>query len=872
MNVVERRIVSKESPADHLLVADRRSRPTAIKVLIPIWGLRYTRQFLDFCLPTLLAPGNVPALAKMLPCTVVIMTSVRDELIIREHPVWHRLAKICHVEIELIDDLITGDNHSTTITLAFARTIRKVGAEMLDTCFILLVSDYLIADGALASVLARMQAGASGVLACNFQIVAEDAIPFLYRQIDSSKEDLSLSPRELLRWAFSHLHPATTANIVNLKLTHNEHANRLFWRVDENTLIGRPYLMHLIGVRPEVTDFMVGSSFDYSFVPEMCPSNNVAVITDSDDYLVVEMQPRDHEKNDVRLGPFEPKLLASTLAEWTTARHRENVRHTLVYHAADIPAKTSEVAAEAEAFIDRVTRSLTCAPQPYRTHPYWIGAIAAHRSASGQMLSSEDWDFLLGQAPVQSGGIVALLWRIRIALFGAPPNVRPCHPRWPDYRLPVEKLQKLVAANARLIVVSNTPHVYARWLAQASPRSISIESARLLNLPRVQYMPLVGSFDACLLSLAEGDLKRGNDFLQRIGPLLKRSGQVLIFTTNDRVEDRAGFVPSFAYHAGCFTNLALWLSEVEFVRMSNLRANIQQAFVRLGRAAARHPLFYFPVAAIAGGLLALMSYACNQAARRTDSKPPGRGFCSSVFMVMRLAENVSSFPLPCFESNVPAPCHVTFDNADEGLQGGDSLLAQLATTRTEDARRLAIVLARYKFIANLLEGRHDVCEVGRSHPLGVRLVLSEVKKLVVYDRDESFIADFRRRNQNMWTLQADVHDIIREHLPRTHDAVFSFDVLERTAPEYEDDCVRHIRDSLSNNCDIAIIGCSAHGHDERVSGKSEAIHPRSGLTLRELLQRHFNAVMLFSMNEEFIQPGIFPDAHYFLAVCCAKKG
>jgi hypothetical protein len=212
------------------------------------------------------------------------------------------------------------------------------------------------------------------------------------------------------------------------------------------------------------------------------------------------------------------------------------------------------------------------------------------------------------------------------------------------------------------------------------------------------------------------------------------------------------------------------------------------------------------------------------------------------------------------------------DIADERLQGGVSSLAQLATTRTEEARRLAIGLARYKFVANLLAGRHDVCEVGRSHPLGIRFVLSEVKKMAVYDDDESFIADFRRRNQDMWTLQADVHDVIREHLPRTHDAIFSFDVLERTAPEYEDDCIRHIRDSLSKNSDIAIISCPAHGHDERLSGKSEAIHTRSGLSLRDLLQRHFNAVMLFSMNDEFIQPGISPDAHYFLAVCCAKKG
>ena len=56
-----------------------------------------------------------------------------------------------------------------------------------------------------------------------------------------------------MEWALGHLHPVTAANTVNFPLVHNLHANRLFWRVDENTLIGRFYLMHMICIRPEVS-------------------------------------------------------------------------------------------------------------------------------------------------------------------------------------------------------------------------------------------------------------------------------------------------------------------------------------------------------------------------------------------------------------------------------------------------------------------------------------------------------------------------------------------------------------------------------------------------------------------------------------------
>ncbi len=276
--------------------AASRTPPKAARLLLPVWGIRYIKQFIDFGLPTLLAPGNLPAVAKSLPSTLVILTSADDAAILRGHPAIQYLSTICDVEFELVDDLITGDNYSTTITLAYARGVRAAGDAMRDTCFFFLISDYLMADGSLANVLSRIQAGASGVLAGNFQVVEREAeIPF-YPRFDQGTPELVIHSRDLMRWALGHLHPMTAANMANFPLCHSAHSNRLFWRVDENTLIGRFYLMHMICIRPEVDEFVIGSSCDYSFIPELCPSDNVDVITDSDEYLVVEMQPRHHEK------------------------------------------------------------------------------------------------------------------------------------------------------------------------------------------------------------------------------------------------------------------------------------------------------------------------------------------------------------------------------------------------------------------------------------------------------------------------------------------------------------------------------------------------------------------------------------------------
>ena len=122
--------------------------------------------------------------------------------------------------------------------------------------------------------------------------------------------------------------------------------------------------MHMLCVRPEVTDFVIGSSCDYSFIPEMCPSENVDAITDSDEYLVIEMQARTHESKFLRPGPIEVIPLAKSLSEWTTIVHRKNASHSLFFHASDLPAEINDSIKKADVFIADVARHLSPKPQP----------------------------------------------------------------------------------------------------------------------------------------------------------------------------------------------------------------------------------------------------------------------------------------------------------------------------------------------------------------------------------------------------------------------------------------------------------------------------------------------------------------------------
>jgi hypothetical protein len=604
-------------------------------LLLPVWGHRYVRQFLEVGLPTLLAPGNLPTLAQSLPCEFALLTSAADESYIREHPVFRHLGDICRASIRPIDHLITAGNNSTTLTLAYAEAIRAAGAATRDTCFFFLVSDYIVADGSLASVLARIRAGASAVLVGNFQVTAEEAMPWLRDRIGPDAARASLSARELMRWALGHLHPATAANMVNASLAHNAHTNRLFWRVDDHTLLGRFYLMHMIAVRPEVTDFRIGASWDYSFVPEMCPSGNASVITDSDEYLVVEMQPRAHEAGFLRPGPLRPEVLARSLGEWATALHRHNVAHSLVYHAGDLPAALPTVVAAADEYVAQVRRGLRRPPQPHYGHPYWRGAIATVQEAARGRLSPEALRKLLG-APSRRGYWVE---RLRSLAVGYPPRVRPWHPRWPEYRLVLRRLSPFFADPERqLLHVSDAPTLFSVMLADVGNRVV-----RLPTTPFLQSIPagegFASRFDLCLLELEERDAEKTGELIRRLAPVMKDGGRILIM-----VRDQRPFADGRRLGASLTETLrrvspTARLEEIRCVPASRLRAWSYRTFARLGAAAHQRPWVGLPGLALFAAPLALFTLTLNLLAAARTRRSSQHGSASSMHIAVRIANS-----------------------------------------------------------------------------------------------------------------------------------------------------------------------------------------------------------------------------------------
>jgi hypothetical protein len=635
-------------PPDRLVdappLSGMRGPPKYVRCLLPIWGDRYVRQFLDVGLPTWVAEGNLPALARTLPTNFVLLTTKEDEGVIQRHPMFERLKTLCPVVIHRIDHLITNFGHSTTITLAYAEAVRSVGLQMLDTCFFFLVSDYIVADRSFSNVLKKMKGGCSGVQVGNFQVVQEDATPWLSAKRDSVSGVISFSSRELMGWGLSHLHPATVANIVNDPSDHNDHTNRLFWRVDDLTLIGRFYLMHMICVRPERIDFVVGSSCDYSFIPEMCPSDNVAIIDDSDEYLVVEMQPRAHEAAMLRAGPQTIARLARTLSKWTTARHRKNAETTVVFHAGELPSNLRGAEENAGRFIASIRRRLR-RPSPFRDHPYWLGAIASFKEAKGLRLTRREMRYVIGlEHPNFTRGHIRawLSAAVHFGFLGSGLKLRPWHPRGPDHELVLESISpSLQNKGEKRLFVSDRPTVFTTSMPDGGQRNFRAQRNIFMRQSPDAFGSAHGTFDACLIEMEESDMQSGGELIDRIAPLMKDGATVMVSVYNRRKKSNVmDFAKMMGAESARLLRPAVTSSKFCFVRSPMLRWLSFDVATRMARAARRRPIVGLPLLALAGLPLALCILVSNRFASVINGKAPG-AVVSSFFMVMHIGSNAN---------------------------------------------------------------------------------------------------------------------------------------------------------------------------------------------------------------------------------------
>jgi hypothetical protein len=608
-----------------------RQPPGFIEILLPVWGERYTRDFLDLSLPSLLAPGNLPALAGLGRCTFVLLAPERDADIIQTSSLWPLLLDSCAVRVMHIDDLVSSSS-STVLTLAYVLAIRTAGERALDTCFVPLVADYVMADGSLLAAVMRIHAGASGVLAGNFQIQGELA----YSRLQARKSRtgvLAIAPRSLVAISLNALHPSTVGEIVNENKGLKPESNRLFWRVNEHCMVGRFFLMHMIAIHPERADFVIAAPSDYSLIPELCASGRIVRMTDSDEYFVVECQPRGQIPGPMRV---EPRSFARALAVWATATHWDNARHALIFHAVASPPSLAETVGVSEVFVREVETYRDQPPKPFRHHPDWSRSLDYHIVTAQREQDLARLVWITGDESLRKS--CGATGRLRALLLGRAPDFRPWHPRWPDVRM---LRLNLAAARGDVAFVSNASARVRTWLArvvleQGARSVVHFRTADVRNLPDIRAERPVTHFDSLFL-IADGVSEEVTQALPRLAPRMKPHGIIVLVAGQIFAETEGELRPVSMPDEGTFGDSGLSLERTTCVDEGVWRVALQTAMMQYARKATREVGLRTPLwLAMAGGLAAISMFF-NIAGHR------GRTFrkklrLSSLFFTLRRGE------------------------------------------------------------------------------------------------------------------------------------------------------------------------------------------------------------------------------------------
>ena len=194
----------------------------------------------------------------------------------------------------------------------------------------------------------------------------------------------------------------------------------------------------------------------------------------------------------------------------------------------------------------------------------------------------------------------------------------------------------------------------------------------------------------------------------------------------------------------------------------------------------------------------------------------------------------------------------------------------------DDPRRLAILLARYKFVAKMLSGASHVMEVGCADAFGTRIVQQEVGHVTAIDFDPVFIADVEARSTAAWPLTTSIHDILSGPFqslpPERFDGVYSLDVVEHIDQKNENIFVRNLAQSLADEGTL-IVGSPSLASQAYASPASKMghINCKTAANLKALLKAHFANVFVFSMNDEVVHTGFYQMAHYYFALCCGPR-
>lgn len=184
-----------------------------------------------------------------------------------------------------------------------------------------------------------------------------------------------------------------------------------------------------------------------------------------------------------------------------------------------------------------------------------------------------------------------------------------------------------------------------------------------------------------------------------------------------------------------------------------------------------------------------------------------------------------------------------------------------------DPKHMCFVLARYKFCAKMLEGKNSVMEIGAGDGFGLPIIAQAVKKVFAVDWDKRLLEGNKERLKHLKNVKYLHVDFNKESSNLKVDGIFLIDVIEHLEKKSEKLFMDNLVKCLKPE-GVLIIGTPNITASQHATPRSRVQHInlKSGQSLRQLMQKYFNNVFMFGMNDEVLHTGYAPMCHYLWSI------
>jgi hypothetical protein len=381
---------------------------TRVLMTTAVWGTWHIEQFLTLNLPTLLAPGNLPAFCERRRLRYCIFTTEHDRPGLERAPIVAELRRIMTVEFqplapERLGNPIAAHHHAWELATDRA---------MKDGSFVLFMPpDVAWSDGAFTHLGNLLDEGLGAIFMTYLRVDQDLFIKAMRTRAVAGDFAVAIGSRELVSLALDCLHPLMAASMISSRRL-PVHPEMLFWPGPDRALLLRVLAREFFLFDP--------ARFAWNetrLSADVGRPTDVRFISDSDDLFAVSLaeigKDADWHSRENRADPID---IGQWWLNYDSPINDAVVRHKVRWHSGDADEATWR---RIEAYSDRFIRRCAVAREGLRLR----GMAQVHScSRAARLIALATYSGVLARA-VRGGAPAKIFLPTNAAFQAAPADI-----------------------------------------------------------------------------------------------------------------------------------------------------------------------------------------------------------------------------------------------------------------------------------------------------------------------------------------------------------------------------------------------------------------------------------------------------------------